>query len=239
MVPGWLSAPIDDYLAGVERLRGAPVAPVIAVLLAGVGASWWVYVPVHELLHAYGCLWSGGEVTRLEIDAVYGAAWLQPFFPFVAVGSDYAGQLTGFDTGGSDAVYLVTVLAPFVLTVFPGVPLLRAAARRRTPFAAAATLGAAVPLAFAPAISLPGDFYEAGSILVTRLVALVSPGFDVDRWRSDDVFLLVASLPGGVGGSDWIGIPASFVLGCALALATYAAGRALDRRLFGGAPPGP
>jgi hypothetical protein len=235
MLANALRAPLDDYMAGLERLRGGSgsvLAPVL-LLLATLVAGWWIYVPVHELLHAYGCLWSGGEVTRLEIDAVYGAALLQSVFPFVAVGSDYAGQLTGFDTRGSDVTYLVTVYAPFVLTIFPGVSLLRAAARCRNPLAAAATLGASIAPAFAPFISLVGDFYEIGSILVSRVAVALVPSLDVERWRGDDVFLLIGTLPGGFDGLDWVGVPAAFLTGSVLAVATYGAGRWLDRKIVG------
>src|SRR4029077_11054814 len=148
--------------------------------------TWWLYVPLHELAHAWGCLLTGGRVTRLEIAEIYGAAWLARVFPYVTVGSEYAGRLSGFDTRGSDLVYLVTCALPFVLTVFVGVPLLRAApeARGRR---GAIMLGASIPIAFAPFASLPGDYYEMGSILVSRMVAALVPGFAVDRWRSDDL----------------------------------------------------
>ena len=65
-------------------------------------------VPLYYFGTAYGCLLTGGDVTRLEISPEYGAALLQKLFPFVAVGSDYAGQLTGFDTHDNDVIYLAT-----------------------------------------------------------------------------------------------------------------------------------
>ena len=114
-------------------------------------------------------------MTRLEIDPIYGAALLQRFFPFVSVGSAYAGQLTGFDTHGNDLTYLATDFCPFLLTVLVGVPLLRAAPSRRTPLRVALCLGVALPLAYAPFIAVTGDYYEMGSILVSRLVACVEP----------------------------------------------------------------
>ena len=48
---------------------------------------------------------------------------------FVVSGSEYAGRLSGFDTRGSDWIYLATDLGPFVLTIFPGVWWMRRAAR--------------------------------------------------------------------------------------------------------------
>src|SRR5207344_3373896 len=98
----------------------------LAILIVAAALTWWIYVPIHELAHAFGCLAGGGAVTRLEIDPLYGAAWLQRVFPFVAVGSDYAGQLTGFDTRGNDLTYLLTDFLPFVGTIAVGVPLLHA-----------------------------------------------------------------------------------------------------------------
>ncbi len=154
--------PLDDYLAALDPfLRGLRLR--YAVLLAlSFAVSWWVYVPVHELAHALGCRLGGGEVTRLEIDPLYGAALLRRVFPFVAVGSDYAGQLTGFDTRGSDLTYLLTDFLPFVLTIFLGVPLLRSAAAPRGGTGRALCFGAALPLAYAPFISAAGGLLRDG-----------------------------------------------------------------------------
>ena len=216
------------------RLRGDDWVGLLKAGLAFI-ASWFVYVPVHELLHAFGCLWTGGTVTRLEIAPEYGAALLSQVFPFVVAGSEYAGQLTGFDTHGNDGIYLSAVLAPFVLTVLIGVPLLLRAARpmadeRWRPW----LLGAALPVAFAPIVSLVGDYYEAGSIMVSRVVQGVAPQWPLERWRSDDVFRLVPTLAdGGASVGDWFGVAASFVVGGALALVTYHAGRIFAVRWLG------
>lgn len=223
----WLRAPLDDYVAALERVAsGGAMQTALPRLGLGLVVSWWIYVPIHELLHAYGCLWSGGSVSRLEIDAVYGAAWLQTWFPFVAVGSQHAGQLVGFDTGGSDVVYLVTCWAPFVLTLFPGVALLLYASRAANAARAAWCLGAAIPLAYAPFLSLPGDFYEIGSILVTRVLAWVDPSAELLRWRSDDLVGLIERLAPSATALDGFVVTASFTLGALLAWLTYAAGRA-------------
>lgn len=221
----FVRAPLDDYLAALERaLPGLTVGRALAGVAAAL-VAWVVYVPFHELAHAYGCIVTGGTVTRLEIDPMYGAHWLAEIFPFVTVGSDYAGQLTGFDTKGSDLVYLATDFAPFLMTVLIGVPLLHTAARMRAPLAAMTALGAAIPIAYAPFISLPGDFYEMGSILVSRLAAEAA-GLPLERWRSDDVVLLIQQLRGADGGAlDWLAIAAGCAVGALLALATYGAGR--------------
>jgi hypothetical protein len=100
--------------------------------------------------------------------------------------------------------------------------------------AQAALFGAAPPLALAPFGSLTGDYYEMGSILVSRAAALLQPGFDVTRWRGDDLFKLAGERfgSGDAGGiaaggiADGLGMGAAFVLGCLLAWLTYAAGAA-------------
>src|SRR5258708_7146966 len=88
--------------------RRPPAAGGAALAWAGAGllAGGWVYVPAHELLHAAACRLAGGEVRRLEIAPLYGGTALARLLPFVAAGGDYAGRLSGFDTRGSDLVYL-------------------------------------------------------------------------------------------------------------------------------------
>lgn len=209
-------------------------------LALGLAAGWWLYVPLHELAHALGCLAAGGAVTRLEIAPEYGAAWLARWLPFVAVGSDYAGQLTGFDTGGRDGVYLATVLAPYLLTLFPGIPALLLCARR-TALASTAGFGASLPWALAPVLSLSGDYYEAGSILASRAGAVLTDAgaFAVATWRSDDVFRLVADLSGrgALDGFNSAGIAAGLVLGIVLALATLWLGAAIFQAMAKPAKP--
>ncbi len=138
-----------------------------SLLLVGAGllAGWWLYVPAHELLHALGCWAAGGEISRLEIDPIYGARWIAVVFPFVIPGGGYAGRLAGFDTRGSDWIYFATDLAPFALALWPGFWWLRRAARAGH----AVAYGAALPAAFAPLLSLTGDAYEMGSLVVVHL----------------------------------------------------------------------
>ncbi len=220
---GIVARPISDWLNALEScVRGdgrAAIGPGLASLLL----AWWLYVPIHELAHAWGCLLAGGQVTRLEIAGIYGAAWLARVFPYVSVGSEYAGRLSGFDTRGSDLIYLATCALPFVLTVFVGVPLLRAVPRARGR-RRAVVLGAAIPMAFAPFVSLPGDYYEMGSILVSRALAALVPGFSIDRWRSDDLVKLVGTLASDADASDVVGVAASLLVGVVLAFATDWAG---------------
>jgi len=216
-----VARPLRDWLDALESCltRRASLAIAGASLLV----TWWLYVPLHELAHAWGCLLAGGRVTRLEIAEVYGAAWLARVFPYVTVGSEYAGRLSGFDTRGSDLIYLATCALPFALTVFVGVPLLRAVPRVRD-WRGAVMLGAAIPVAFAPFGSLPGDYYEMGSILASRAVAMMSSGFAVERWRSDDLVKLVSALAPEATVVDVVGVTASLLVGVALAFATYWAG---------------
>lgn len=218
-----VAQPLRDWLDALDACLGEVSRAHLIAIPLGFLLSWWIYVPVHELAHAWGCLLAGGEVTRLEIDGIYGAAWLARAFPYVTVGSEYAGRLSGFDTRGSDLVYLATCALPFVLTIFVGVPLFRAVprvrGRRRS-----VMLGAALPMAFAPFVSLPGDYYEMGSILVSRMVAALVPGFADDRWRSDDLVKLVGALTPGARAADAAGVAASLLLGAALAWGTYWAG---------------
>jgi hypothetical protein len=226
--------PLDDYVAALRPFAADWTAGRLVALIAAAGISWWVYVPLHELAHAFGCLLGGGTVSRLDIDPLYGAALLQRVFAFVHVGSEYAGQLSGFDTGGSDLTYLLTDFLPFVGTILIGVPLLRAAARPgQPPLRQAVMFGAALPIAFAPFVSLTGDYYEMGSIVISRMVSWVDPQFTVTRWRSDDLSKLADQLfgsgAGGGGGGDIAGLAASFVLGVVLAVLTYAAGVAFAR----------
>ena len=219
-----LRAPVDDAVAVVASFEADARARRLMVLLAAGAAAWWIYVPIHELLHVLGCVAGGGTVTRLEIDPIYGAALLQRLFPFIAVGSEYAGQLTGFDPGG-DASHLLTDFLPFAFTIFVGVPLLRAAARARPGVGQAALMGAALPVAWAPFVSLAGDYFEMGTIIVSRVVAAAAPGFDLVRWRSDDLFKKAGELWASDGGiADAVGLSASLLVGALLALLTYAAG---------------
>jgi hypothetical protein len=219
-----LLVPFLDAFHGLDRCleRGAR-----GLLLAAVGlvAGWWLYVPVHELLHAAACAVAGGAVTRLEIDRLYGGALLARVFPFVVPASDYAGRLSGFDTHGSDGIYLATDLGPFLLTLFPGVwALRRAAAGRR-----AAWFGAALPFALAPFLSLGGDAYEIGSILATHLPPWTAPAAR-SLLRGDDLVKKVGELA-GVPGAPWGGALAAVLLGVAWAFLTYGLAGAVARAL--------
>lgn len=196
----------------------------LALALLGLAVGWWVYVPIHELLHAAACLAAGGEVTRLEVAPLYGGRLLARIFPFVVSGGEYAGRLSGFDTHGSDLVYLATDLGPFVLTLFPGVWLLRRAGTAGRPI----LFGLALPFALAPFLSLPGDAYEIGSILVTQL-----PPWD-ETLRSDDLVKKAEELA-ALPDAPWGGFALAALLGLAWAVLTCMAGGWVAR-VLGQAP---
>jgi hypothetical protein len=214
-----LANPLADLLNGLDRCLGRGLRSLALVLL-GTLAGWWVYVPAHELLHAAACAVTGGQVSRLEIDGLYGGGLLSRVFPFVVSGSQYAGRLSGFDTRGSDWIYLATDLGPFVLTLFPGVWLMRRAASSQRGF----LFGFSLPLALAPFLSLTGDAYEIGSILVTK----------DGRVRGDDLFKIAEAL-GKIQGAPWGAFTLAALVGVLWACLTWAAGAWVARRL--GQPP--
>jgi len=217
---------LQDFLARMPGLAG------LAMMMAGLLFGWWLYVPVHELLHVAGCLVAGGEVSRLELAPLYGGDLLEAWLPFVVSGSEYAGQLTGFDTGGSDWVYQSCVLMPYAITIFPGFWLWQRVIGNANPVSHLRMVlsGALLPVVAAPLMSLSGDYYESGSIIVSSLAHWFT-GFDTDAWRSDDVFLLVGDWPGSIGVFDTAGIGAGVCLGAMLALGTMWAGSRLGRFL--------
>jgi hypothetical protein len=226
-----IAEPARDYIAALETMDDRGFVGLAFACIAFV-LAWFVYVPIHELFHAWGCLLAGGEVTRLEIAPEYGGALLAHIFPFVVSGSSYAGQLTGFDTHGNDAIYLAAVLAPFLLTIAVGVPLLKRAAR---PMVKSAwrpwLLGASVPVAYAPFVSVIGDYYETGSILVSRAAHWFDSTMPLKRWRSDDIFKLMRELSdAGATAFDWFGVGASLATGILLALLTYHVGARFANR---------
>jgi len=227
MRPGLLRpllVPFTDTLNGLDRCldRGAR-----GLLFAALGllAGWWIYVPLHELLHAAACRATGGEVTRLEIDPIYGGAPLARALPFVVPASRYAGRLSGFDTHGSDLIYLATDLGPFLLTLFPGVWALRRAAAARQGL----LFGIALPFALAPFLSLGGDAYEIGSILATRLPPWAAPATRA-LLRGDDLGKKIGELS-GTPGAPWGGALLAVLLGTLWAFGTYALAGAVARAL--------
>lgn len=246
-----LRQPFDDLASCLTRLAESPrPLQTMCVVLVALVTTWFVYVPVHELLHVLGCVTCGGTVSELEIAPQYGGALLARWFPFVVSGGDYAGRLSGFDTRGSDLIYLATDFAPFLLSVLIGVPLLRMCANRRRPV----LLGAAIVVGLAPFYNLIGDYYEMGSIITTRTVTFLASSADqvaFEGIRSDDVFKLIGTFcvrPGELGLSGAAGIASgaaliltSIVVGVVLAFLTYYLGDRTARVFYrmSGAPDHP
>ena len=216
--------PFADVVRGLERCLDRGAKSLIFVAL-GLLAGWWIYVPLHELLHAAACLAAGGEVTRLEIDRLYGGVVLARIFPFVSPASDYAGRLSGFDTRCSDWIYLATDLGPFLLTLFPGVWALRRAAAAGKPL----LFGAALPFALAPFLSLTGDAYEIGSILVPRLPPWSGPAMR-GLLRGDDLLKKLEELA-KIPGAPWGGALLAALLGLLWAFLIYTLGDLVARAL--------
>lgn len=224
-----LRAAWGDPLGGMERLIDAGGGAALARLFAGLLAGWWCYVPLHELLHAAGCVLAGGSVTRLEIDALYGGRLFAALFPFVEPASEYAGRLSGFDTGGSDLVYLVTDLFPFLLTLWPGLWAVRRAARATRGL----FFGFFLPWGLAPFISLPGDAYEIGSLLARQLPPWsTSPARELIL--SDDIVAKAGELA-ALPGAPWGGFGLAAALGVLWAFGTVALASWVSTRL--GEPP--
>jgi len=221
---GFLISPLRDYIAALDACLTKGGSAYILMIVLSCATAWWLYVPVHELLHAFGCIVAGGKVSRLEISGIYGAALLKRLFPFVSVGSEYSGRLAGFDTGGKDYVYFLTDFSPYFLTIFLGIPLLKSVPSvNASPLVKTFQSGVAMPLAYAPFISVTGDYYEMGSIFISRAASrfLLT---DPERWRSDDLVKLARELFFSKTSSslqDLAVVTASFLLGIALIFATY------------------
>ncbi len=226
--------PVQDVFACLEHVMAGPQPGKATILMViSLLVTWVVYVPIHELLHVLGCVATGGTVSELQVDWKYGGAILAKLFPFVKVGGEYAGRLTGFDTKGSDWVYFATDFMPFLLTVLIGVPLILVCRGRRRPI----LFGAAIVVGLAPIYQLPGDYYEMGSILTTRILTTLAGGGPIvfESIRSDDVFRLfgevfanAAELGMGTSRSLIVGlllILVCFAMGTILACCTYLLGR--------------
>ena len=160
---------------------------LIKVLL-GLIFFWHLYVPLHELLHVAGCLLGGGQVTSLALEPRYGGSILARLFPFVVPESEYAGRLTGFTTPNG-WVYAFVDFMPYSLSLF-GVSLIMYCRRKGAAF----LLGLGFILTFVPFMSIPGDYYEAVSLVTTRIAEAMNPGLPERALVSDDFFRSVNAL---------------------------------------------
>ena len=160
----------------------------LAIVLLSVLVFWHIYTPVHELLHVAACLMGGGTVETLALKPQYGGTLLQPIFPFIVPESDYAGQLTGFTTP-NDFVYFFVDMLPYVLSLF-GLALIDYVQRTGRTW----LFGLAVILCLIPLMSIPGDYYEAASLLTTRIAHAIDPALPARVLLSDDVFKSIGDL---------------------------------------------
>ena len=149
---------------------------------------------------------------------MYGGRIAADYFSWIDSDTPYAGQLADFSTGGSDLCYLWLVLVPYLATPLAR-PLFRRADRKKS----AAALAGGLLLAFVPLMSIPGDFYEAASIIVTDVAG--GAVANAEALRSDDLPALVEALltPGAeTPFAAWILVAVAALLGTAGALACTA-----------------
>ncbi len=234
--------PFDDTIGCLEHIMvvGHPFK-VLAPMMIAMVATWFVYVPIHEMLHVLGVVAPGGDVSVLEVSPRYGGTILARHIPWVMSGGKYAGRLSGFDTKGSDLIYLSCVFMPFVLSVLIGVPLIKLCMKRRRPI----LFGMAIVLGLAPFYNMPGDYFEMGSIITTRGLTLFQGGGNPPVFqgiRSDDIFTLIGNIftqtgASGLGGAGAVVIlllivAASLIVDVLLAFATYALGCGVARLII-------
>jgi hypothetical protein len=219
---------LDTLEALLSRKGWAGLAAAFAAMVL----FWFLYVPLHELLHAAGCALSGGEVRELALQPRYGAGLLKEIFPFVVPGSGYAGRLTGFSVPGRFS-YLLVDLFPYLPSLF-GVALIRLAGRRSRP----ALFGPAVLLAFMPVIAVPGDYHEAVSLFTSPLLETLAPGTPAGLLVSDDAVKLFLELreTGRLTAATLAVFAGGLFLSVLLAAATLALEAGIARILPGGRP---
>jgi len=198
-------------LAGLDQLLVTGRWKALLAMLLGLIISWHVYVPLHELLHVFACWLTGGTVEALAVKPRYGAFLFERLFPFVIEDSAYAGQLRSFHVPHMWA-YLFVDLLPYIPSLF-GLALLQRAAARKRPWA----FSACAILTFAPLMGIPGDYYEAASLLVRRAAQLFDAAPMPGQLVSDDVFrLLTQQLHAG----EWTAF-SILLVGTSMGLAVY------------------
>ncbi len=193
-------------------------------MVAAFVVGWWALVPLHEALHVFGCVATGGSVTQLEISPLFGGTLFARVFPWISSQTEYAGRLSGFQPAG-DLSYLMTVLAPLVLLCVVGSPLARLAVERQRPV----LLGIALAAALQPLAALTGDCYEAASIIVTRLARF--GGVDwAFRLRGDDLAKVAAQAAAAPSPLAWVLFAGGCIGGLIIAIATLVAGGGIAPR---------
>ncbi|MFQ5414746.1 MAG: hypothetical protein ACE5E6_09845, partial [Phycisphaerae bacterium] len=63
----FFAEPFTDLVACLEAqlVRTKRPLRVAVLIMVSLVVTWWVYVPIHELLHVLGCVATGGSVTQL------------------------------------------------------------------------------------------------------------------------------------------------------------------------------
>lgn len=188
-----------ETLAAIDSLESRPdISLTLKTKLAlWLVVLWGFYLPLHEMFHALGCLIGGGEVWEIELSVWSGGGILGSVFPLFKPVSSFGGRLSGYSTGGSDWVYLLTDIFPYFPTMVFGTYLLRRGSSPPRP----PVLALGMILALAPFISLPGDYYEMGSILVSDLARWILSADGTGDWvksidliRSDDIISLSSQI---------------------------------------------
>ncbi|MCB1051229.1 MAG: hypothetical protein H6510_05975 [Acidobacteria bacterium] len=175
-------------LNSLESLMGKGQYKDLALLMVAFVAGFFVYTPIHELLHAGAALLFGGTVEELAISPEYGGALLAKVFPFVVTESEYAGQLSGFSVPNYWA-YAGVDWAPYLLSL-PGIALIaKAVQKQKTGLG-----GLGFLLAFIPVTQFSGDFFEMWSLIFTQIHEALDPALAPGAFVSDDAFKLFGAL---------------------------------------------
>ena len=209
----WTKTALNTPTQALSHLLDDGSNKKLVILLLVFFVSFWIYVPIHELMHAFATFLVGGEVRELAIDATYGGVFFAKIFPFVVSESEYAGQLTDFTTPNKFAYFIVDMF-PYLLSL-PGVLLIRLAAKYKRLW----LFSLGFLLMLVPITQIFGDFYEAASLGAGELMAMVNPSLNPQSILSDDMFKLVKSLYTNQGTNilAYVFVALSFILGLILA----------------------
>lgn len=192
-----------DLFVTMEEILVSAGNRGLILMMVSVVIFWHIYTPIHELLHVFGAVVTGGSVESLALKPQYGGVLLAKVFPFVVPESDYAGQLTGFEVPCDLAYYLVDIMPYFLSLVGSAIVGLSRSKKSGVLF------GLGLLLALVPLMSLPGDFYEASSLLVNRVSPLVTDLPDRILIH-DDLFKLLGTLSEqgllGMGSASLVGL---------------------------------
>ena len=209
----WTKTALNTPTQALGHLLSDGSNTKLFILLLVFLVSFWIYVPIHELMHAFGCMLTGGEVRELAIDATYGGKLFAKIFPFVVSESEYAGQLTDFTTPNKFAYFIVDMF-PYLLSL-PGILFIRLAAKKN--YLWLFSLGFLLMLV--PLTQIFGDFYEATSLGMGEVMTMFNSNLEADSIVSDDMFKLISSINENPESSilNYIFVGLSFILGLILA----------------------